>query len=97
MKVYFSLQPSWGGKLSSEIYKVSGDQRIVLEQLWYREQSNYNNYWQTISFSKYTDSDLKITLIDSAQRPVLQTSWNSTGLTLTIFKVVGINRISGGN
>ena len=97
VKIYFALQPSWGGKLSSEIYKVSGDQRIVLEQLWYREQSGYNNYWQTITFSKYDDANLKITLIDGSQRPLLNTAWGTTGLTLTIYKVVGINRISGGN
>ena len=96
-KIYFALQPSWGGRLSSEIYKVSGDQRIVLEQLWYREQSGYNNYWQTITFSKYDDANLKITLIDGSQRPLLNTAWGTTGLTLTIYKVVGIHRIAGGN
>ena len=94
VKIYFALQKNWGGSLSSEIYKVSGDQRIVLEQLWYREQSGYNNYWQTVTFSKYSDANLTITLVDGSQRPILQNSWGSTGLTLTVFKVVGINRIA---
>lgn len=94
VKIYFALQQSWGGCLSHEIYKVSGDQRIVLEQLWFREQSGYNNYWQTITFSKYNDTSLTITLVDSSQRPILQNTWSSTGLTLTVFKVVGIHRIA---
>lgn len=97
VKIYYALQQSWGGAVSHEIYKVSGDQRIVLEQLWFREQSGYNNYWQTITFSKYSDTNLTITLVDGSQRPLLQNSWGSTGLTLTVFKVVGINRIAGGN
>lgn len=94
VKIYYALQQSWGGCLSHEIFKVSGDQRIVLEQLWFREQSGYNNYWQTITFSKYNDTNLTITLVDGSQRPLLQNSWGSTGLTLTVFKVVGIHRIA---
>ena len=94
VKIYYALQQSWGGAVSHEIYKVSGDQRIVLEQLWFREQSGYNNYWQTITFSKYSDTNLTITLVDGSQRPLLQNSWGSTGLTLTVFKVVGIHRIA---
>lgn len=94
VKIYYALQLSWGGAVSHEIYKVSGDQRIVLEQLWFREQSGYNNYWQTITFSKYSDTNLTITLVDGSQRPLLQNSWGSTGLTLTVFKVVGVHRIA---
>ena len=94
VKIYYALQQSWGGAVSHEIYKVSGDQRIVLEHLWFREQSGYNNYWQTITFSKYSDTNLTITLVDGSQRPLLQNSWGSTGLTLTVFKVVGIHRIA---
>ena len=94
VKIYYALQQSWGGAVSHEIYKVSGDQRIVLEHLWFREQSGYNNYWQTITFSKYSDANLTITLVDGSQRPLLQNSWGSTGLTLTVFKVVGIHRIA---
>ena len=97
VKIYYALQKSWGGCLSHEIFKVSGDQRIVLEQLWFREQSSYNNYWQTITFSKYSDTNLTITLVDGSQRPLLQNSWGTTGLSLTVFKVVGIHRIAGGN
>ena len=97
VKIYFVLQANWGVSLSEELYKVSAGQRIVLEQLWYREQSGYNNYWQTIAFCKYDDDNLKITLLDGSQRPLLNTSWNNTGLTLTVFKIVGINRIAGGN
>lgn len=94
VKIYYALQKSWGGCLSHEIFKVSGDQRIVLEQLWFREQSGYNNYWQTITFSKYSDTNLTITLVDGSQRPLLQNSWGTTGLALTVFKVVGIHRIA---
>lgn len=94
VKIYYTMQKSWGGCLSHEFFKVSGDQRIVLEQLWFREQSDYNNYWQTITFSKYSDTNLTITLVDSSQRPLLQNSWATTGLSLTVFKVVGINRIA---
>ena len=94
VKIYFVLQKSWGVCLSHEMYKVDGDTRIVLEQLWYREQSGYNNYWQTITFSKYNDINHTITLMDGSQRPLLQNTWGSTGLTLTVFKVVGINRIA---
>lgn len=94
VKIYYALQQSWGGAVSHEIYKVSGDQRIVLEQLWFREQSGYNNYWQTITFSKYSDTNLTITLVDGSQRPLLQNSWGSTGLTLTVFKIVGVHRIA---
>lgn len=94
VKIYYALQKSWGGCLSHEIFKVSGDQRIVLEHLWFREQSGYNNYWQTITFSKYSDTNLTITLVDGSQRPLLQNSWGTTGLALTVFKVVGIHRIA---
>ena len=94
VKIYYALQKSWGGCLSHEIFKVSGDQRIVLEQIWFREQSGYNNYWQTITFSKYSDTNLTITLVDGSQRPLLQNSWGTTGLALTVFKVVGIHRIA---
>ena len=94
VKIYYAMQQGWGGAVSHEIYKVSGGQKIVLEQLWFREQSGYNNYWQSITFSKYSDTNLTITLVDASQRPLLQNSWGSTGLTLTVFKVVGINRIA---
>ena len=94
IRICYSLQANWGGKCTAEIYKVSGSQRIVLEQLWYREQSGYNNYWQTITFSKYDDTTLKLTLMDGSQRPLLNNAWGSTGLPLTIYKIVGIHRIA---
>ena len=96
VSIDYVVQASWGVALTHEVCKITGDKRIVMEQLWYREAEGFNNYWQSMVFSKYTDSDLRITLIDSVQRPLLQTSWAASGLSLTIYKVVGINRIQGG-
>lgn len=94
VKIYYVMQSGWGVSLTHEVCNITGDCRILMEQLWYREASGYNNYWQSMVFSRYTDADLRITLINAVQRPLLQTSWAASGLTLTLYKVIGINRIS---
>lgn len=94
VRIYYVMQDSWGASLTHEVCNITGDRRIVMEQLWYRDAAGFNNYWQSMVFSKYTDADLRITLIDSVQRPLLQGSWAASGLSLTIYKVVGINRIA---
>ena len=92
-KIYYALQPSWGGKLTYELVGVEGNVPFCLNQFWYREQTGYNNYWETITFNKYDDANLRITNIGGEQGPIHSTSWTTTsGLTVNIYKVVGIGR-----
>jgi hypothetical protein len=93
--IYYALQSSWGGKLTYELVGVNGNTPFCLNQFWYREQSGYNNYWETITFNKYDDATLRITNNGGEQGPIHSTSWTTTsGLVTTMYKVVGINRVA---
>lgn len=98
VRIYYALQNSWAGKHVFECYMVDGDVKVNLHDVWYREQSGFNVWYETFTYNKYTDSDLKFTQAGGVQRSILNSTWNTTsGLTTIVYKVVGIHRIAGGN
>lgn len=95
VRIYYALQKSWAGKQVFECYMVDGDVKVNLHDVWYREQSGFNVWYETLTYNKYTDSDLKFTQAGGVQRAILNSTWNTTsGLTTIVYKIVGINRIA---
>ena len=93
--IYYALQPGWAGKHVFECYMVEGDVKINLHDVWYREQTGFNVWYETLTYNKYTDSDLKFTMANGVQRAILNSTWNTTsGLKTVLYKIVGINRIN---
>ena len=97
IEIYYVHQTGWGLPCVFKLSTLTSQNRFCLEQIWYREQSGYNNYWQSVSFMKYDSTNRTITVTQVSQRPILTTSWaSSTGLNVTLFKVVCINRKQNG-
>jgi len=93
IRIYYALQKGWAGKGVFESYMVDGDLKVNLHDVWYREQSGYNVWYETLTYNKYTDSNLRFTQAGGVQRAILNTTWNTTsGLTTVVYKIVGINR-----
>ena len=91
--IYYALQTSWAGKHVFECYMVDGDVKVNLHDVWYREQSGFNVWYETLTYNKYTDSDLRFTQAGGVQRAILNSTWNTTsGLKTIVYKIVGINR-----
>ena len=95
VRIYYAVQKAWAGKQVFEAYMVDGDLKVNLHNVWYREQSGFNVWYETFTYNKYTDSDLKFTQSGGVQRAILNSTWNTTsGLTTIVYKIVGINRIN---
>lgn len=95
VRIYYALQKAWAGKGVFESYMVDGDLKVNLHDVWYREQSGFNVWYETFTYNKYTDSDLKFTQAGGVQRAILNSTWDTTsGLTTIVYKIVGIHRIA---
>ncbi len=98
VRIYYSIQASWAGKQVFECYMVDGDVKVNLHDVWYREQSGFNVWYETLTYNKYTDSNLRFTQAGGVQRAILNTTWNTTsGLTTVIYKIVGVHRLVANN
>ena len=98
VRIYYALQKAWAGKQVFECYMVDGDVKVNLHDVWYREQSGFNVWYETLTYNKYTDSNLRFTQAGGVQRAILNTTWNTTsGLTTIVYKIVGVHRLVANN
>lgn len=98
IRIYYAVQKAWAGKGVFESYMVDGDLKVNLHDVWYREQSGFNVWYETFTYNKYTDSNLRFTQAGGVQRAILNSTWNTTsGLTTVVYKIVGIHRLVANN
>lgn len=98
VRIYYAVQKPWTGKGVFESYMVDGDLKVNLHDVWYREQSGFNVWYETFTYNKYTDSNLRFTQAGGVQRAILNTTWNTTsGLTTIVYKIVGVHRLVANN
>lgn len=98
VRIYYAVQKPWAGKGVFESYMVDGDLKVNLHDVWYREQSGFNVWYETFTYNKYTDSNLRFTQAGGVQRAILNTTWNTTsGLTTIVYKIVGVHRLVANN
>ena len=100
VRIDFAHQEAWGGKHSTVIPNFIDTTRnnFTLGETWFRDTNGYNNMWRNLSNERFESATNRIYHISGFQGVVTNTAWNTNGeLPITYYKVIGINRISGGN